>query len=507
MLFTGLITVSAFLLIGLGATRKTKGALFMTGGFLLFVIGAVLHVQSFSGFVPLAAAVSAEAGIGFLLMAGLMNRHEKNARPFFMIGATSLFVAVLMFAGTKLIAGYSNPPVVAGENNPPVVASQDHSILVELGEDDTIGEIESTLSSFDATWEEAFPTVSMDEDADLAQLYIVYVAKRDSEKLMRELRTDVENIDNVEVNFIVELDIPSKGPLHLSGHASILENDPLASKQWALEAIQGHEVHRMLHDVNPAKKARVAILDTGVDAGHEDVSSAFTTSPATMDLHGHGSHCAGIAGASTNNGIGIASLNWEGRFIEIAGYQALNEQGFGSIEMISQAIIDATKDGSDVISMSLGAKSAAPKVISDAVAYARRNDVIVIASAGNANEDAIDHMPSNVKGVIVVSAVDENLRKATFSNTNMSLARPITAPGVNILSLKTGGGYVQMSGTSMSTPVVSGLVGIMRSLNPSISEDDVYKILENTGRNVRDTSKIGKLIDAEAAVSAVLSGS
>jgi len=159
-----------------------------------------------------------------------------------------------------------------------------------------------------------------------------------------------------------------------------------------------------------------------------------------------------------------------------------------------------------VISMSLGARAAAPKVISDAIAYARRNNVIVIVSAGNANEDAKDHMPSNIEGVIVVSAVDENLAKAKFSNTNMSLSRPITAPGVNILSLKTGGGYVKMSGTSMSTPVVSGLVGIMRSLNPSLSEEDVYRILVSTARTVKDSNRIGKMIDAEAAVKVVLSG-
>ena len=88
----------------------------------------------------------------------------------------------------------------------------------------------------------------------------------------------------------------------------------------------------------------------------------------------------------------------------------------------------------------------------------------------------------------------------------MSLSRPITAPGVNILSLKTGGGYVKMSGTSMSTPVVSGLVGIMRSLNPSLSEEDVYSILVSTARTVKDSKRIGKMIDAEAAVKVVLSG-
>ncbi|NNF04503.1 MAG: S8 family serine peptidase, partial [Rhodothermales bacterium] len=263
----------------------------------------------------------------------------------------------------------------------------------------------------------------------------------------------------------------------------------------------------LLKDAAPARKAVVAILDTGVDGRHEDLSGAWGSSPAGVDRHGHGSHCAGIAGAVTNNGIGIASLNWEGRFVEVRGYAALNEQGFGTIEMISQAIIDAVKDGVDVISMSLGDRApTSPKSIRDAVEYALANNVIVIASAGNANEDAKDHMPSNIDGVIVVSAVDENLDKARFSNTNTSLDRPITAPGVNILSLRNDGGYVEMSGTSMSTPVVSGLVGVMRSLSPDITDEEVYRILEETGRDVKNSKRIGRLIDAEAAVKAVMPG-
>jgi len=131
-------------------------------------------------------------------------------------------------------------------------------------------------------------------------------------------------------------------------------------------------------------------------------------------------------------------------------------------------------------------------------------NVIVVASAGNANEDAIDHMPSNVEGVIVVSAIDRDLNKARFSNTNTSLSRPITAPGVDILSLKTGGGYATMSGTSMSTPVVSGIIGMMRALNPDISDEDVWKILEETSRPVRHSAQIGNLVDAEAAIQRVL---
>jgi len=498
MLITGLVTVSAFLLLGLGATRPSRGALFMTGGFILVLVSASMHVAQFDGLWATVGAVSTEVGIGSLLLAGLLRRHDGNARPWFVIGAACLVVAVLFLASEKL-SGAS----LLSVNDPdqPVVAS---SWLLELGEDDTISEIIPVMEDFGASWEQAFPTVSLMEDADLAQIWIIRVAEADSEDLMDALRADVENVDHVELNFNVHLDTPTAPFRHSVKQADLLENDPLASQQWALEAINGHAVHAMVEDLQPTKKALVAILDTGVDAGHEDITTNFASSPATTDLHGHGSHCAGIAGAATNNNKGIASLNWEGRFMEIAGYKALGDQGFGSIEMISQAIIDATKDGADVISMSLGAKAETPKVIRDAIEYALERNVIVVASAGNANEDARDHMPSNVEGVIVVSAVDQNLNKARFSNTNTSLSRPITAPGVDILSLKAGGGYVTMSGTSMSTPVVSGIIGMMRAFDPTISDDEVWSILDATSREVADSKRIGNLVDAEAALERVM---
>lgn len=494
MLLTGLVTVSAFLLLGLGATRPARGALFMTGGLLLVVISAALHASHFAGFWPFVGQVSAEIGIGALLLAGLLRRAKRDARSWFGIGAVALMVTVLVFGGRRILE-----TVEAG----PKEATFD-SWLVELGEDDRIEEVRSILEAHHATWERAFPSVSLEADADLAQTWLLRVPTHRAAALASALRADTENVDFVELNFEVHLDEPVVAGSSGSTASGLEENDPLAGDQWALDAIRGHEVHRMVMDMQPVRKARVAILDTGVDAGHEDVNAIFATSPATVDLHGHGSHCAGIAGAATNNGLGIASLNWEGRFIDIAGYQALGEQGFGSIEMIAQAIVDATQDGVDVISMSLGAKAETPNVIKDAIGFARRQGIIVVASAGNANEDAADHMPSNVEGVIVVSAVDSNLKKAKFSNTNTSLARPIAAPGVDILSLKTGGGYVTMSGTSMSTPVVSGIIGMMRALDPDIDEETVWSILASTARTIPDSRRIGNLVDAQAALEAVL---
>jgi len=498
MLLTGLVTISAFLLLGLGATRTSRGALYMTGGMLLILISASMHVSQFTGDWTTLGAVTTEIGIGSLLLAGLLRRSDADARPWFIIGAGALSIAVLMLAWQKL----SVASVLEDGPDRPVVAME--SWILELGPDDSIDEVAGTLERHGASWERAFPTVDLVEDIDLAQVYLVNVSASASGPLTNALISDVENVDHIELNFDVHLDTPSSS-FHLrSASQGILEDDPLASKQWALEAINGHAVHRMIADAEPARKALVAILDTGVDANHEDVSQTFASSPATTDEHGHGSHCAGLAGAATNNGLGIASLNWEGRFMDIAGYRALNDQGFGSIEMISQAIIDATQDGADVISMSLGAKTETPKVIRDAIEFAMERNVIVVASAGNANEDAIDHMPSNVEGVIVVSAIDRDLNKARFSNTNTSLSRPITAPGVDILSLKTGGGYATMSGTSMSTPVVSGIIGMMRALNPDISDEDVWKILEETSRPVRHSAQIGNLVDAEAAIQRVL---
>ena len=490
MLLSGIATLAAFLLVGLGSKSERKSPLFMIGGFAAFALSIYFHVVAYQTVLQATSAISAEIGIGFLLLAGLLTKERKEAKSYFYLGGVSLLVSVLLFISIKFFSPSSDQSTV--------------SFLLELGPDDSISEVQSILDSFDAVSEAAFPSVSLEEDENLAQTYLVFVASGQIEGLMQELGRDSENVDHTELNFSVSLSEPMAEAGSDQETETLLENDPLAPSQWALNAIHGHEAHAILKDLSPVRKARVAILDTGVDATHEDLNSAFSNSPATFDLHGHGSHCAGIAGSATNNGIGMASLNWEGRFIEILGYQALNDQGTGTIEMISQAIIDATKDKADVISMSLGAKAETPKVISDAIAFARRNNVIVIASAGNANEDAKDHMPSSVEGVIVVSAVDENLEKAKFSNTNTSLKRPITAPGVNILSLKTGGGYVQMSGTSMSTPVVSGLVGIMRSLNPDLTESEVYDILESTGRSVRDSARIGKLIDSEAAITTVL---
>lgn len=485
MFLTLILTVAGFLVVGRVASREDKNPLELLGAFALVGIAVAIHVRSGAGILVVVAGIALEFGIGLFLAAGLIARRNGLARPFFGLGVICLVFAVLVFGGRKML-GLDSGPV---------------TLLVEIGPDDSIGELAEALEAHGAHAEAAFPGITLAEDADLAQVFIVTVPAGLEASLRRVLDLDRENVDHIETNRTIGLDPPISAGTPIVSTGPVLENDPLVGDQWALEAIRAHEAHRMLLELTPVRRAKVAIIDTGVDAGHEDIADALTGGTARNDPHGHGSHCAGIAGGMTNNGVGIASLNWEGRFVEVTSYRALDAGGFGTIEQIAQAILDATRDDADVISLSLGDRSnVPPKVLSDAIRYARRRGVIVVAAAGNADSDAASHTPSNVEGVIAVAAVGVDLRKARFSNVNTSLARPIAAPGVDILSLRPGGGYVSMSGTSMATPMVAGLLGVMRSIQPDLAEDEAYRILQESARAVPDADRTGPMIDAEAAI-------
>jgi subtilisin family serine protease len=197
----------------------------------------------------------------------------------------------------------------------------------------------------------------------------------------------------------------------------------------------------------------------------------------------------------------MASLNDGGRFIEVVNFPALNKQGQGSDLTIAQAIVAAARSGAKVISLSLGGYSPHPSPIQvKAINYAKRKGAIVIAAAGNSSEDAKNYSPANVPGVIVVGATDRANQIAKFSNTNTGLNMPIAAPGVDILSLKTGGDYISYSGTSMATPLVAGLAAVMVSLNPRLSPDQVYSILYTTGTDGPNADKVGRTINAKKAI-------
>jgi thermitase len=152
--------------------------------------------------------------------------------------------------------------------------------------------------------------------------------------------------------------------------------------------------------------------------------------------------------------------------------------------------------------MSLGGPSndAAQAAYKAVVDYAAKKGVIIVAAAGNDNDDATKKVPASVAGIIAVAATDEQNRKASFSNDVSNIKWGIAAPGVNIFSTLPGSRYDYMSGTSMATPYVAGLLGLMKSIDPTLEAEKAFEIINRSGIETASGKKSGRLIQPMGAL-------
>jgi len=170
-----------------------------------------------------------------------------------------------------------------------------------------------------------------------------------------------------------------------------------------------------------------------------------------IDRAGHGTHCAGIL-AGTDNGRGIVGIAPRAKILAV---KVLGDNGSGTYESVYKGFLWAAEKA-DIISMSLGSAEAPPDVFHQAVKQAYAKNVVIVAAAGN--EASAINYPAAYDEVIGVVALDKTLLPASFSNRGAQAE--IAAPGVEILSAYPGGRYAKLSGTSMSTPIVSGIVAL-----------------------------------------------
>lgn len=204
----------------------------------------------------------------------------------------------------------------------------------------------------------------------------------------------------------------------------------------------------------------IAIIDSGVDYGHVDLAGKITAGydfvnndALPQDDFGHGTHVAGIAAASTNNGAGIAGVSWGARIMPV---KVLNASGGGTFENVAAGIIWAVDHGAQVINLSLGG-GAYSAALENAVLYAYNRNVLMTASSGNTGGNFVLY-PARFPQVIAVGASNMTNQPASFSNYGPEV--DLAAPGENIYSLWIGG-YQIRTGTSMSAPHVSGLAAIL----------------------------------------------
>ncbi|KZE64208.1 hypothetical protein AWM68_13985 [Fictibacillus phosphorivorans] len=277
-----------------------------------------------------------------------------------------------------------------------------------------------------------------------------------------------------------------------------IPSEPLYKKQWFHSKIN---TPLAWDTTKGASDVVVAVIDGGVDGKHPELKGKLykpydaVDGDSTYYPDDHGTHVAGIIGASFNS-VGVAGIAPNAKIMPINVFYGATT----TAEEISSALFYAADQGADVINMSLGSYYYS-KVIDDAVAYARSKGTIVVAAAGNDHVDEKTY-PAAYNGVFGVSATNNTDRAAYFSNYGSYV--DYAAPGEDIYSTIAYGKYGYMSGTSMASPVVTGTIALMLSKNPFLTEAQVDAVLKKStvdlytaGRD--DLSGYGR-IDASLAV-------
>ena len=342
--------------------------------------------------------------------------------------------------------------------------------------------------------------------------------------------------ENYEISLSDEVEeLPTKVDFRRADPGEVVNavrpHDPQFNEQWALAnsgqrgGKEGADISAMIAwaKTTGSEDVVVAVLDSGVDYTHEDLAPNMWQRPANMatyqdaelgsiddefgfnaidnasdpmDENGHGTHCAGIVGAEGENNIGIAGVNWKVRIMPL---KFMNAGGFGTTKDAIEAInyvINRKKAGVNVriISASWGSTQKS-RALEDVIRKAGENDILFVAAAGNSSvdNDRSPHYPSsyNLPNVISVAALDRSDQLASFSNYGVKSVA-VAAPGVDILSTWLGNAYEEKSGTSMATPVVSGVAALIVAENPRISVEALRKkILASSDPIVALKGKVG----------------
>jgi subtilisin len=284
---------------------------------------------------------------------------------------------------------------------------------------------------------------------------------------------------------------------------------PSAQTPWGIKAIYNDDT---ITSTSGGSNVRVAVLDTGVMISHIDLKDNaeqckdFTSGGGLRngvceDKNGHGTHVSGTILANAGaDGQGIYGVSPEAK---LWAYKVLGNSGFGFSDDIARAITHAADEGNRlgvkvVISMSLGSSSKS-SLIADAVTYAHNNGALVVAAAGNSgpDPDTIGY-PGGLENAIAVAALEDVQENGTYriadfsSRGNPDTAGDysiqerdveVSAPGRAIESTWNDGGYHSISGTSMATPHISGLVAKIWATNTGLTNQEIRAELQNRATN------------------------
>ncbi|MGV9917961.1 type VII secretion-associated serine protease mycosin [Streptomyces cellulosae] len=303
--------------------------------------------------------------------------------------------------------------------------------------------------------------------------------------------------------------------------ATTAHADTIRDRQWALDALHADQVWPTTRGAG----ITVAVLDTGVEADHPDLDGnvlegkdlvGFGAREGDEAWARHGTAMAGIIaghGHGPGNGDGVLGVAPEAKILPVrviledkdpARAKARSTRG----SALAEGIRWAADHGADVINLSLGDDSASahPEEGEDeAIQYALRKGVVVVASAGNGGEkgDRISY-PAAYPGVIAATAVDRYGTRAPFSTRRWYAT--VSAPGVDVIIADPDHRYYEGWGTSAAAAFVSGAVALLKAAHRDLTPAQIKRLLEDTARNApasgRDDSRGYGFIDPAAAIEA-----
>jgi len=282
-------------------------------------------------------------------------------------------------------------------------------------------------------------------------------------------------------------------------YATDAPNDPQFFSQWNLysETRGGIDALGAWDLSTGAGSIKIAILDSGIDLEHPDLTSKVVNeysfvdgNQSVQDDHeGHGTHVAGIAAAIGNNEIGVAGINWQAQIMPL---KVLDSEGKGKSSEVAEAIYWAIDNGAKVINMSLSLTTEVSqpsnlRALNNALRFADGKKVLVVVSAGNDDMAQVGY-PANSEYTMAVSAITNNNELVPKANYGTGL--DVVAPGLRIQSTLAQNyepsGYGTKSGTSMAAPHVTGLASLIWSVAPNLTHTQVRELIIETADDIGD---------------------
>ncbi|UXH43348.1 cell wall-binding repeat-containing protein [Rossellomorea vietnamensis] len=355
-------------------------------------------------------------------------------------------------------------------------AGEETRLIVKLKDKKAAATIQGKTKSMDV--ESVSPLKS--KDAFFSNMYVV--EGKASAASVQAASKEISQLDEVEFVEPVQ-------------QYKALSTDAQYPYQWSLDNkgdnggtpdadIQYEELQELLKD-KTLKDTVIAVVDTGVDHTLADLSNVVLKEDGynfvgrnsdAMDDHGHGTHVSGIIAAEANNHYSMAGINPHAKILPV---KVLDASGSGDTEQIAYGIKYAVDHGAQVINLSLGGSYS--RVIEYALKYAHDHGVTVVAATGNDGMEGISY-PGSSKYVVSVGATNNMDLVSDYSNFGNGI--DLVAPGTDIPSLVPDGNVTYMSGTSMATPHVAAVAGLLLSQDAGLTPAQVERVLTRTALDI-----------------------